>query len=218
MPPNLKKTCTLCGSCKHTLATCTLRGAAVFRQLLQQQRQNVKSRGSRVCRGSGEAHARKVKRKPGKKKVLKNPGARNAVARRAYSGDSLNKQLRKEKTCRPDPAWTQGEEAVATLTALGFLSCPDRCPTCGVGQLLGPVKRHDVQCADSWFYRCSQWDCKQFFNVLKLQGWLLDMKRFTTLSPTSLLGIIYAYVAKTAPRPGHAHPLESRSHIIACLC
>ena len=207
MPPNLKKSCRLCGSARHTLATCKLRGAKEFRALVREQHVHLKTRGSRVCRGSGEAQSRKHVRKPGKRKAPKSKKARQQQARKAYSGDVFEKQYRKEKTYKLEEQWQKGEAALATLLALGFFSCTQTCPTCGVGCLNGPVQRHNVQCPESLFWRCDKWDCKAFVNVMKCQNWLVSMKRFTSLHPSSLLGIIHAYLSKNNPRPGHAHPI-----------
>ena len=207
MPPNQQKSCRLCGSAKHTLATCKLRGAAEFRKLVRQQHVALKTRGSRVCRGNGEAKARKMVRKPGKKKPAVSQKVRKQRARRSYSGDVFQTGNRKDRTYALDERWQKGEAALATLTALGFLTVPDRCSTCKVGQMLGPVKRYDVQCADSLFYRCTHWECQTLVNVMKFQNWLVGMKRFTFLHPSSLLGIIHAYLSKPYPRPGHAHPM-----------
>ena len=207
MPPNLRKSCRLCGSDKHTLATCGLRGAKEFRSLLKQSRGQSKSVGSRVCRGNGEAARRKFIRKPAKKVQTQSRKKHKAAARKLYSGDSKSHDDRVQRKYVTDASWKCHEEALTVLQSLGFLYAPHTCPTCSVGQMLGPIKRHDVQTEGSLHYRCSNYECKRYVNALACQSWLQNMKRFSLLTPSPLLGIIHAYLANTAPRPGHAFPL-----------
>ena len=131
-----------------------------------------------------------------------------AAARKLYSGDSKSHDDRVQRKYVTDASWKCHEEALTVLQSLGFLYAPHTCPTCSVGQMLGPIKRHDVQTEGSLHYRCSNYECKRYVNALACQSWLQNMKRFSLLTPSSLLGIIHAYLANTAPRPGHAFPLE----------
>lgn len=203
MPANKDKSCRLCGSRKHTLATCTLRGAAEFRKLLKSGQGKPRKPQSRVCRGSGVAADRKKCRKPGKKP--KSAKAYKTVARKHYSGDvPSNNRLERQRTLCVD--WNSPLQALEELQRLGFLQPPGRCGTCRYGSLAGPFPRHDAGTEGSLYYRCTNWECKKYTNALSLQTWL-PMSRYGSLTPTSLLGIIKAYTSKTYPRPHHAWPL-----------
>ena len=200
MPLNKGKSCRLCGSTKHTLATCCCRGAPEFRKLLKANQCKAKSKQSRTCRGTGTAAARKRGAKPAKK-VAVSSRKRQAIARANYSGDKKTFDQRHDRQCSGGSVCSQPEKALEELLSLGFVKRPGQCSSCGVGQLLGPVPRHDAGSEGSLYYRCSNWECKKYTNCLSLQTWLYGLGRFGLLTPVRLLGIIKVYATRKYPRP-----------------
>ena len=217
MPLNKGKSCRLCGSTKHTLATCCCRGAPEFRKLLKANQCKAKSKQSRTCRGTGTAAARKRGAKPAKK-VAVSSRKRQAMARANYSGDKKTFDQRHDRQGSGGSVCSKPEKALEELQSLGFVNRPGLCSSCGVGQLLGPVPRHDAGSEGSLYYRCSNWECKKYTNCLSLQTWLCGLGRFGLLTPVRLLGIIKVYATRKYPRPQNAWPLVSRLAIQVISC
>ncbi|CAL1151037.1 unnamed protein product [Cladocopium goreaui] len=216
MPLNKGKSCRLCGSTKHTLATCCCRGAPEFRKLLKANQCKAKSKQSRTCRGTGTAAARKRGAKPAKK-VAVSSRKRQAIARANYSGDKKTFDQRHDRQGSGGSVCSKPEKALEELQSLGFVNRPGLCSSCGVGQLLGPVPRHDAGSEGSLYYRCSNWECKKYTNCLSLQTWLCGLGRFGLLTPVRLLGIIKVYATRKYPRPQNAWPLACENYKVVRL-
>ena len=163
-----------------------------------------------MCQGNGEAARRKFVRKPGQKPQKQNSQMRGKK-RKSYSGDTQDHGDRMERKYVVNTNWKCETEALKQLQKLGFLEEPGECPTCKVGQMLGPFQRHTVKAERNLYFRCSHWECKRWMNCLAFQSWLTSMSRFTYLHPSSLMCIVHAYLANTAPRPTHAFPLVTRA-------
>ena len=163
------KTCSLCGKSGHNLATCPLKGAQKFRDLLLRDKQEKHKPKARYVRQDG-VHAKSTRnngRKPGKKTNVKKNYSKKASE--AYSGKFSAAKPRWDRDWDgPTPGNLNKWKAVEAMLSAGYLKQPSRCASCHHGSLQGPFERYSVALEGSLYWRCDNHACKAWRALLDL--------------------------------------------------
>ena len=130
--------------------------------------------------------------------------------RKWYSGSSSNLHgNRKDRVAdHPDLSRTiDGHMAVKMLLDAGYMTKPDLCPKCGYGGLHGFVSRPGTKNSGHLYYRCDEWSCRAYTNVIQGCRWLKGRQRFDSINPSRLYLVIQCYTTKQNPRRQDARGL-----------
>ncbi|CAE7554384.1 unnamed protein product [Symbiodinium natans] len=185
--------CSLCGSKKHNLRTCTLPGAAQHRSM---HRELLKLKGAVPNAQAGRKPRRLGAPTTGRfqaQRSLRYSGSGRAKLRKAVANKKRAKTVGLTQT-------SDGQlQAVKDLRRDGFLPAkPLKCMTCR-----GPVGQMQLRAKGHVWVRCIDTDCRVARNVLSEASWLPDVSRqpWTPMQLQAALRLSTAGFGKQASTP-----------------